>query len=110
MTKASWPKVFSVISGAAACLCLYIGPTTLLLLPPGNDEQIYWDGFRVAYGVLPTIAGAGLIVLAAWLWSRGVGHGSLRTYLGSAFSAVVGALVLFWIVLIVIAHLTGRIP
>ena len=104
VTKAIWTRALSIISGALACLCFYIGPTTLLFLPPGN-EDVYWDSGRVVYGVLPTILGAGLVVLAGWLWSRGDGRASLVRYLGNAFSAVVGALVLFWVVLIVIAHI-----
>ena len=107
--NAIWMKVLSIISGALACFCLYLGPTTLLLLPPGNNDS-YWDRGRVVYGVLPTILGAGLIVLAGWLWSCGDGRASLVRYLGNAFSAVVGALMLFWVVLIVIAHLQGWIP
>jgi hypothetical protein len=110
MTKAIWTKPLSIISGALACFCLYVGPTTLLFLPPGNGEHSYWDWSRVVYGVLPTILSAGLIVLAGWLWSRGIGHASLGEYISYAFSAVVGGLVLFWIVLIIIAHLLGRIP
>ncbi len=81
MTKEIWTKALSIISGAVACLCFYIGPTTLPLLPPGNDESSYWDRGRVVYGVLPTILSVGLIVLAGWLWSRGGRHASLGTYI-----------------------------
>jgi hypothetical protein len=106
MAKPIWMKALSVISGVLACFCLYMGPTILLWVPPGDGEP-YWSRQLALYGVLPTVLSAGLIVLTGYLWSRGSGHASLSANLGNAFNAVLGGLVLVWIVLILIYHLKG---
>jgi hypothetical protein len=101
-------KILSVISGLLASVCLYFGPAVLLLVPRGRHEP-YLDWPTVFYGISPTILGVILIVLAGWLWGRG-GPTAIGTRIRRAFNLAVGGVVLFWIVLIVIAHLEGRIP
>jgi hypothetical protein len=100
-------KVFGVILGLLASVCIYFGSGMLLV--PGGPGEPYLDWFRVAYGISPAISGIILIVLAAWLWRRGE-SAVMGARIRVGFNFVVGGVVLFWIVLVVIAHLQGRIP
>ncbi len=102
-------KTLGVIAGLLGCVCLYIGAFVLLLIPrfPG---EIYLAWHRILYGVAPTASSLGLLALAGWFWSRAGGPGTLGTYIQRAFLGAVGLVVLFWIGLIVIANLQGRIP
>jgi hypothetical protein len=99
-------KVLSVISGFAATVCLYFGSGMLLLAPRGPHEE-FFDWRMFVFGILPTILGIMLIALSGWLWGQGAAWG---TYARRAFNAVVTGVVLFWIALIIIAHLRGQIP
>jgi hypothetical protein len=108
MTNAIWMKVFSVITEALACFCLYYG-TGMLLLVPGDPAEHYLVWGRVVYGVVPVVLSLGLLILTGWLWSR-AGSATLGTYVKRAFLGAAGLVVLFWVGLIVIAHLQGRIP
>jgi hypothetical protein len=101
-------KILSVISGLIASVCFYFGLGMLLLVPHGRHEP-YLDWPTILYGISPTILGVILIVLAGWLWGRG-GPAPISTRIRKALNLAVGAVVLFWIALIVIAHLEGRIP
>jgi len=74
---------------------------------PG-EHYLSWG--RVVYGVAPTVLSLGLLTLAGWFWSRAGGPATLGTYVQRAFLGVVGLVVLFWIGLIVIAHLQGGFP
>jgi hypothetical protein len=109
MAKLIWSRSLSLISGALGGFLLYLGSGMLLLVPPGNGER-YWDWHLVAYGVFPTILSACLIVLAGWLWSLGGDRPSLGAFIRNSFNLVVAGVVLFWIVLVIIAHLRARIP
>jgi drug/metabolite transporter (DMT)-like permease len=107
VVKLSGTKTLSIIAGALAGVCFYVASAMLFFIPP-VDEDPYWHLIVWVGG--PGVLGLALIVLAAWLWSRGNRHASLWNYLGYAFTAVVGGLVLVWIVLIAIARLKGQIP
>ncbi|MFY9909429.1 MAG: hypothetical protein WCF22_11295 [Candidatus Sulfotelmatobacter sp.] len=80
----------------------------LLLVPRGRHEP-YLDRTTVIYGISPTIFAVILIVLAGWLWGR-VGSAAIGTHIRRAFNLAAGGVVLFWIVMIIIAHFEGRIP
>ena len=102
-------RVLSAITEALGCFYLYYG-TAMMLIVPGNPGEHYLNWGRFVYGIAPTVLSLGLLTLAGWFWSRAGGPASLRTYIQRAFLAAVGLVVLFWIGLIVIAHLQGRIP
>jgi hypothetical protein len=82
----------------------------MLLVVPGGPGEPYLDWRRVAYGVAPTVLSIGLLILAGWFWSRSGGPASLGTCVQRAFLWAIGLVVLFWVGLIVVAHLQGRIP
>ena len=102
-------RVFSAIAEGMGCFCLYYG-TAMMLLVPGYPGQHYLSWGRIAYGVGPTVLSIGLLILAGWFWSRSGGPASLGTYVQRAFLVAIGLVVLFWVGLIVVAHLQGRIP
>jgi hypothetical protein len=102
-------KILGVIIGLLGCLGLYFG-TGMMLVVPGYPGERYLSWGIVAYGIAPTVLSLGLLILAGWFWSRAGGPATLGTYVRRAFVGAAGAVVLFWIGLIVIAHLQGRIP
>jgi|SRR6266446_187183 len=102
-------KILGVVAGLLGCFGLYYG-TGMMLVVPGFPGEHYLSWGRVVYGVAPTVLSLGLLTLAGWFWSRAGGPATLGTYVQRAFLGVVGLVVLFWIGLIVIAHLQGRIP
>jgi hypothetical protein len=102
-------RVCSAIAEVLGCFCLYYG-TGMMLVIPGYPGEHYLSWGRILYGVVPTILSAGFLALAGWFWSRSGGSASLGTYVKRAFQGALGAVVLFWLGLIVIAHLEGRIP
>jgi hypothetical protein len=102
-------RVLSAIAEALGCFFLYFGAFMLLVVPGGPGEP-YLDWRRIAYGAAPTALSIGLLILAGWFWSRSGGVASLGTYVQRAFLVAIGLVVLFWVGLIVVAHLQGRIP
>lgn len=109
MTNAIWTRVISAIAEALGCFFLYYGAVMLLLVPQFPAEHyLVWG--RVVYGILPIILSVALLTLAGWLWRRAGGSLTLGTYIKRAFLGAVGLVVLLWAVLVVIAHLQGRIP
>ena len=82
----------------------------MLLLMPGYPGEHYLTRGRVLYGVIPIVLSLSLMSVAGWFWSRTGGPASLSTYIQRAFLAALGAVVVFWVGLIVVAHLQGRIP
>jgi len=102
-------KVFSVLAETLGCVSLYFG-TGMLLVVPGYPGERFLSWPRAVYGVAPTLLSAVLLALAGWLWSRSGGPATLSTYIKRAFQGAIGAVVLFWVGLVVVAHLTGRIP
>jgi len=102
-------RVCSAIAEVLGCFCLYYG-TGMMLVIPGYPGERYLSWGRILYGVVPTMLSVGFIVLAGRLWSRAGGPAPLGAYIKRAFLVAAGLVVLFWISLIVIAHLEGRIP
>ena len=82
----------------------------MMLVVPGYPGEHYLSWARIAYGVAPTVLSMGLFVLAGWFWSRSGGSASLGTYVQRAFVGAIGLVALFWVGLIVVAHLQGRMP
>jgi len=82
----------------------------MLFVVPGNPGEPYLDWPRTKYGIAPTVLSVVLIFLAGWLWSRSGGPASVGTYVKRAFQTAAAAIVLFWVGLIIIAHLRGQIP
>jgi len=110
VTKNSvWLKILSMLAEVVGCVSLYLG-TGMLLVVPGGPGEPYLDRRMVAYGIAPTILSAILFLLAGWLWSRSGGPAGVRTYIRRAFQGALAMVTLFWVGLIVIAHLEGRIP
>ena len=109
MTGTITLRVFSVLSVALGCFCLYFG-TGMLFLVPGGPGERYLDWPMVKYGIAPTILSILLICLAGWLWHRSGGPSSLGTYVKRAFQVAVVAIALLWVGLIISAHLRGQIP
>jgi hypothetical protein len=102
-------KILAVVAGLLGCFCLYFG-TAMMLLVPGYPGERYLNWATIAYGVAPTVLSLGLLTLAGWFWSRAGGPATLGTYVQRAFLWAAGLVVLFWVGLIVIAHLQGCIP
>jgi hypothetical protein len=101
--------VLGAITEALGCFCLYYG-TAMMLIVPGYPGEHYLSWGRFIYGFAPTVLSLGLLALAGWFWSRAGGPASLGTYVQRAFLGAAGLVLLFWVGLIVIAHLQGRIP
>lgn len=79
----------------------------MLFLVPGSPYESYWRSLiegRFAYGVLPTFASVILIVVVAWLWDRSNGSRDFVRSAGWVFFLAVGAILLFWLVMIFIAN------
>jgi hypothetical protein len=102
-------RLFGAIAEALGCFCLYYG-TGMMLVVPGYPGEHYLSWGRVVYGIAPTVLSLGLLTLAGWFWSRAGGPATLGTYVQRAFLGAVGLVMLFWVALIMIAHLQGRIP
>ena len=109
MNHATLMKIFSIFAEALGCVSLYFG-TGVLLIVPGATGEPYFDRRMLAYGIAPTILSVMLLLLAGWLWSRAGGPAGIGTYIKRAFQGAVAAVVVFWLGLIVVAHLQGRIP
>ena len=82
----------------------------MLLFVPGGPREPYLNWRMAAYGIAPTVLSLVLLTLAGWFWSRSGGPASLSTYIQRAFLLAIGLVILFWVGLIVVAHLQGRIP
>jgi len=82
----------------------------MLFVVPGGPGEPFLDWRMFLYGIIPMILSVVLIATAGWLWSRAGGPHSMGTYIKRAFQGAVSAILLFWIGLIVAAHLQGRIP
>jgi hypothetical protein len=101
-------KGMGFIAGGLACFFLYYG-TAMLFMVPGSPAAAYFGKPRIVYGFVPTALSIALLVLAGWFWSRAT-SGSLGKSIGLAFRWSISLIVLFWVGLIVVAHLQGRIP
>ncbi len=95
-------KIISGVLFAGACVLLYYG-TTMLLLVPGYPGETFFAAKRMLYGGLPTLLSAALLVSAGWLWTRSGSAVSLRKAIANSFSWALGAVVLFWIGLLIVA-------
>ncbi|MBZ5580369.1 MAG: hypothetical protein LAP40_27765 [Acidobacteriia bacterium] len=95
-------KIISGILFSGACFLLYYGGTMLLLVP-GYPGESYFAAKRMLYGALPTLLSAGFLVSAGWLWTRSGSTISLKKAIANSFSWAVGAVTLFWLVLVIIA-------
>jgi uncharacterized membrane protein YidH (DUF202 family) len=73
----------------------------MLLLVPGYPGENYFAAKRILFGVLPTMASVAILVLAAWLWSRSREAVNLGKSIVALFLSAIGAIVLFWIVVII---------
>jgi hypothetical protein len=58
-----------------------------------------------SYGVLPTAASVAILILAAWLWSQSREVTNLGKSIVAAFLSAIGAVALFWIVVIITTSL-----
>jgi len=88
-----------------SCALLYYG-SGMLLLVPGNIGESYLRSLfagRFLYGVVPTLASAVLLVIVGWLWDRSKGSADPVTAIGRTFAWAGGAVVLFWIGLMIVA-------
>jgi hypothetical protein len=108
MTSKIWGKVFSIIAEITACGCLYSAVMTLSF--PMDRGESFLNSFRVIYGIVPALLSVGLPIAAGWLWSRSGAPESAEIYIKRAFVATVGAVVLFFVCVVVIGRLTGQIP
>jgi hypothetical protein len=102
-------RVFSTLTEALGCFCLYFG-TAMLFVVPGDPGEPFLVWSRIKYGIAPTVLSVALICLAGWLWSRSGPSLPLSTYVKRAFQGALAALVLLWAGLIVVAHVYGTIP
>jgi hypothetical protein len=102
-------RLFSCVSEALGCFCFYYG-TTMLFVVPGGPGEPYLDWPRVKYGIAPTVLSIIFICLSGWLWSRSGPPASLDKNLKRAFQGAVAAVVLFWVGLVIAAHLLGKMP
>jgi hypothetical protein len=96
----------------AACVLLYMG-TTMLFLVPGYPGESYLKSIfagRFLYGVVPTIASVMLLFVVGWLWDRSNGSPDVVKAIGKSFCSAVGAILLFWIALIIWADLKHLQP
>jgi hypothetical protein len=87
------------------CWLLYYG-TTMLFLVPGNPYESYWKSMfegRFVYGVVPALASAILLAAVGWIWDRTSGSANLLMAVGRSFLLAWGAILLFWVAIIVIA-------
>jgi MFS family permease len=92
---------------AGACFLFYYG-TAMLFLVPGYPGENYLKSLvegRFLYGVVPFLSSIGIIAFAGWLWDRSHESHNLRRSIGRAFSFAIGAIILFWIGLIILADL-----
>lgn len=97
-------KIISGLLFIGACVALYYG-TGMLLVVPGFPGESYFALKRMLYGVLPTLLSAALLLASGWLWTRSGSGINLRKAVANSFSLAVGAVVLFWIGLLVIASI-----
>jgi hypothetical protein len=86
---------------------LYYGGVMLLLVPRAIGESYFATG-RVLYGVLPVLLSAALLIVTGWLWTSSGSSTELRKSIANSFCWAVGAVVTFWITLIIIARFRGQ--
>ena len=88
-----------------ACALFYFGSGMLLVVPgdPGENYLKSVFTWRFLYGVVPTVSSAVLLVVTGWLWSRSEGSANPTFFIGRAFACAIGAIVLFWLCLLIIA-------
>jgi hypothetical protein len=98
-------KLLCVPLFIGACVLFYWGATMLFFVPgdPGENYFKSLIGGRFLYGVLPTLSSALLMTLICWLWSGS--HGDTRRSIKLTYLFVAGAVLLFWIGLVVRADL-----
>lgn len=95
-------KTICVLLFLGACFSLYYGSGMLLLFPATPGEG-YFAAWRILYGVLPTLLSAVLLVVVGWLWTRTGSAVGLERAIGNSFSWAIGAVLLFWIGVLIIA-------
>jgi ABC-type dipeptide/oligopeptide/nickel transport system permease component len=96
-------RIASVPLFIAGCVLLYYG-SAMLFLVPGDPYESYWQSMftgRFVYGILPALASVILLMFVGWLWDRSSGSLDLGKTIGRAFLFAVGAIVLFWIGMII---------
>ena len=82
----------------------------MLFLVPGYPGESYWKSMfaeRFLYGVLPAVASIILLVIVGWLWNRSSGSPGVVIAISSSVLLAWGAILLFWIVIVVIAARNG---
>jgi hypothetical protein len=97
-------KIISGILFTGACVALYYG-SGMLLVVPGYPGESYLVAKRMGYGILPILLSAALLTSAGWLWGRSSGTVSIRKAIANSFSWAVGAVILFWIGLLIVASI-----
>ncbi len=98
-------KIASIPIFVAACVLLNMG-TTMLFLVPGYPGESYLKSLfagRFLYGVVPFFASVTLLIVVGWLWDRSNGSPDVMKAIGKTFSSAVGAILLFWIEMIIVA-------
>jgi hypothetical protein len=100
-SKSDLLKILSVIATIPACFLLYFGIAALFLVSGPAAE-------RIRYGVPATAASLGLLLLAAWFWSRAIDADSLWDSVGLIFLRAIGAIALAWVAVIVMVKLRGH--
>ena len=97
-------KIASAVLFALACSLLYYGTAELFFVPRHLHES-YFARDRVLYGVLPTLASGAVLVVVGWLWARSRGLIDFRRTIIAAIRYAIGAVVLFWVGLIIVSDL-----
>jgi hypothetical protein len=95
---------------ACAGALLYFGTGMLFFVPgnPGYESSLrgYLESLfagRFFYGTLPALLGAISLIIVGWLWDRPKGSINRRNSIKKAFAWAGGAVLLFWISLIIVA-------
>jgi hypothetical protein len=99
-------KLATAVLFVAASFALYYGSGMLLLVPgdPFHREP-YLDRNRVIYGLFPFLLSLALSIAVGFLWARTRSWSRAKKAIGVAFSCSVGAVLLFWIGLIILADI-----
>ena len=86
------------------CALAYFGVTMLLFVPVYRGDSYLKTLFlvRVLYGIIPAACGVALLVTVGWLWDRSNGSRDLSKAINRSLSFGVGAILLFWLVVILL--------